>query len=114
MIIKIQRPCRNVGCRNLTTTSYCETCKRPKEDRPSAHRRGYNYKWQKASKVFLSHNPLCRHCEKEDKIVLATVVDHVIPHKGDMKLFWDIENWQSLCSSCHNRKTAKEDMGRWY
>ncbi|WP_144469068.1 HNH endonuclease signature motif containing protein, partial [Bacillus pumilus] len=33
------------------------------------------------------------------------------PHKGDKKLFWDSSNWQPLCASCHNRKTAKEDGG---
>jgi len=46
-------------------------------------------------------------------LVLATVVDHISPHKGDSDLFWDRANWQSLCESCHNRKTASEDMGRW-
>ncbi|WP_143035082.1 HNH endonuclease [Marininema mesophilum] len=27
-------------------------------------------------------------------------------------LFWDKDNWQSLCKRCHDRKTAIED-GRW-
>ena len=36
----------------------------------------------------------------------ATVVDHVIPHRGDQKLFWDEDNWQALCKSCHDRKTG--------
>jgi len=44
---------------------------------------------------------------------MATVVDHITPHKGDNDLFWDRANWQSLCESCHNRKTAAEDMGAW-
>lgn len=58
---------------------------------------------------FLMANPLCNHCGG-----VATVVDHIKAHKGDKTLFWDVTNWQSLCESCHNRKTAKEDMGRWY
>jgi 5-methylcytosine-specific restriction protein A len=42
----------------------------------------------------------------------ATVVDHIIPHQGDMTLFWDADsNWQSLCKTCHDRKTATEDGG---
>jgi 5-methylcytosine-specific restriction protein A len=41
----------------------------------------------------------------------ATVVDHKIPHKGDMKLFWDRSNWQSLCKCHHDIKTATEDGG---
>jgi hypothetical protein len=40
---------------------------------------------------------------------IANVVDHIIPHRGDMELFWDESNWQSMCEPCHNRKTASED-----
>lgn len=45
----------------------------------------------------------------------ATVVDHIIPHKGDQYLFWDRSNWQPLCKLCHDRKTATEDsqFTRW-
>ncbi len=48
----------------------------------------------------------------EERITLATVVDHIKPHKGDERLFFDINNLQPLCKPCHDRKTAKED-GRW-
>lgn len=36
------------------------------------------------------------------------LVDHIIPHRGDKKLFWDERNWQGLCKKHHDRKTAKE------
>jgi len=38
----------------------------------------------------------------------ATVVDHIIPHCGDSYLFWDSNNYQSLCDRCHNSKTWYE------
>ncbi len=41
----------------------------------------------------------------------ATVVDHIVPHKGDQQLFWDTRNWQSMSKPCHDKKTAKEDGG---
>jgi len=41
----------------------------------------------------------------------ATLVDHIIPHRGDNNLFWDEDNWQALCTECHAIKTAKEDGG---
>jgi len=41
----------------------------------------------------------------------ATLTDHIVPHKGDMKLFWDTDNHQSGCDDCHNVKTAREDGG---
>jgi 5-methylcytosine-specific restriction protein A len=59
----------------------------------------------------LSRNPLCVECERQGRITPATVVDHIIPHKGNLELFWDEDNLQALCKPCHDRKTAKE--GRW-
>ncbi|MFD1675419.1 HNH endonuclease signature motif containing protein [Alicyclobacillus fodiniaquatilis] len=41
------------------------------------------------------------------------MVDHKVPHKGDKKLFWDSKNWQPMCKSHHDAKTAREDMGAW-
>jgi hypothetical protein len=33
-------------------------------------------------------------------------VDHVVPHRGDQRLFWDAaRNWQSLCRSCGAAKS---------
>lgn len=28
-------------------------------------------------------HPLCSHCQKENKLTKATVVDHIISHRGD-------------------------------
>lgn len=77
--------------------------------RPSSSKRGYNAKWRAASKSYLFDNPLCVDCRSRGIIKSAECVDHIIPHKGDMKLFWSRRNWQALCHSCHSRKTAKED-----
>jgi hypothetical protein len=44
--------------------------------------------------------------------VIATVIDHKIPHKGDYELFWNQDNWQSLCASCHSGvKRIQENHG---
>ena len=77
--------------------------------RPSASKRGYNYRWAQARKRYLFDNPLCRSCQGIGVIKSAEVVDHIVPHKGDEKLFWDRSNWQPLCTTCHSRKTATED-----
>ena len=34
----------------------------------------------------------------------ACHLDYIIPHRGDMRLFWDESNWQALCESCHDHK----------
>ena len=80
-------------------------------NRPSASKRGYNYRWVKYSHNYLSAHPLCVICEAKGKTTAATVVDHIVPHKGSQELFWDVSNHQSLCASCHGRKTAREDGG---
>lgn len=81
---------------------------RPKDTRPSRHVRGYTSKWDKARKGYLAHHPLCATCLKDGRTTAATVVDHIVPHKGDTALFWDVGNWQALCRYHHNVKTADE------
>lgn len=64
--------------------------------------------WQKAARAFLALNPLCADCEELGLVELATDVDHIKPHRGDLRIFWDRSNWRGLCHSCHSRKTARE------
>lgn len=75
--------------------------------------RGYGGKWQRYRLAFLAKHPLCRACEAEGKVTVATVVDHVVPHRGDMVLFWKGEH-QPLCGPCHSAKTAREEGGIGY
>jgi len=68
----------------------------------------YNTKsWRVVRKIHLNNNPLCVECEKLHRVVLATVVDHITPHRGDQALFDDQTNYQSLCKPCHDKKTAR-------
>ena len=102
-------PCRHPGCPELVEPGrlYCEKHLplHPEVIRPAA-KRGYNRRWQKARKSYLEAHPLCVQCAKQGKYVRATVVDHIVPHRGDQKLFWDQNNWQPLCKSCHDKKTG--------
>ncbi|MDR5009433.1 HNH endonuclease [Agrobacterium fabacearum] len=41
---------------------------------------------------------------------LSTVVDHVIPHRGDKRLFWFRGNWQSLCTPCHSSTKQRQEQ----
>ena len=113
---RAKRICRHAGCGALCDADYCE--KHSNEAvragvmyRGNSAKRGYGYKWRKAREDYLSHNPLCIRCEVDDKTTAATVVDHIIPHKGDWSKFWNRKNWQPLCKPCHDKKTASEDGG---
>ena len=82
-----------------------------KEPLVNRHRSGaYSYKWQKRSANYLKRNPLCVRCQAADKAVSAAEVDHVTPHRGVLseELFWNEDNWQALCKSCHSKKTNRE------
>ncbi|WP_330410731.1 HNH endonuclease signature motif containing protein [Lachnotalea glycerini] len=57
---------------------------------------------------------MCVRCRERGKLVKATVVDHIIPHRGNEELFWAESNWQALCKNCHDRKTMTEDRYQEY
>lgn len=65
--------------------------------------------WRKMSKRQLAKDPLCAMCLVDTP---ATVADHIIPHHDDRKVFFDVDNLQSLCAPCHNsRKKMIEKHG---
>jgi len=74
--------------------------------------RGYGYRWQQARVLFLKAHPLCCYCKREDRLTAASIVDHITPHQGDERLFWDSRNWQPLCKPCHDTIKAAEERGQ--
>src|SRR5690606_38340289 len=73
--------------------------------RLSARARGYDHDWQKVRARFIRQNPICVECGR-----LAEHVDHIVPiSQGGARL--DERNLQSLCRSCHSKKTAREIKG---
>lgn len=81
-------------------------------NRPSAAKRGYNHEWRKARLEYLASHPHCRECSKQGVTRLATVVDHVIPHRGDNRLFWHRAGWQPLCAPCHNSIKQRQERAQ--
>lgn len=102
--------------------------RRAEVTRTSSSARGYDYKWQQASKGYLAKHPLCE-CDDckagELRLAPSQVLDHKIPHKLDealqsgnaeliaraRELFWDRENWMAMNKICHDKKTATQDGG---
>lgn len=113
MPTKPKTPCKHPGCPNLVPsgTMYCDEHKalHPESVR-SASGRGYGRAWQRERRRFLAAHPLCEECLKQGRYTKATDVDHVIAHRGDADLFWDVGNWRALCHACHSKKTSREDM----
>ena len=102
-------PCKHPGCPALIPygSKYCEAHKKlhPEATR-SASSRGYGAAWQRESRRFLAmpEHRLCEECLKEGRYVKATVVDHVVPHRGDPTLFWDRSNWRGFARVVTTRR----------
>lgn len=67
--------------------------------------------------LFTCQRPECRRLEGNTS---KLVCDHIEPHRGDERKFWDESNLQTLCKACHDRlKQAEEQAslhqrGVWY
>lgn len=86
----------------------------------------YGHQWRKARLAHLSREPLCRYCRQagilndgsrtaagdpqSDRKRCFLVVDHIIPHRGDLHLFWDMANWQTLCPDHHDIVKQREEV----
>jgi 5-methylcytosine-specific restriction enzyme A len=114
MGVTVRKICAQPGCHATSTERYCPAHARQAKPyarvddraRGSSHARGYDATWRKARAHYLAEHPLCVRCAERQRTTAASVVDHVVPHRGDMALFWNQSNWAALCTRCHNAKTA--------
>lgn len=118
MPMKPKKPCRYAGCPELINESYCEEHKKLITKQYNQYWRDkksqkfyQSQEWKTLRKKKLRINPLCEECYRNGKITKATIADHITPIKqGGTAL--DITNLQSLCWSCHSRKSVEEGS-RW-
>ena len=97
------RPCRYPGCAVLTREGYCPKHKPQKAPRRASAEYHSWYSlpiWTDDLRpAQLLREPFCRACAARGIRTRATVVDHK---------FVNPVNHQSLCKTCHDRKTALE------
>ncbi|MCI5499212.1 MAG: HNH endonuclease [Clostridiales bacterium] len=114
MAKKALKPCRHPGCPALTREGWCPKHKpapRQAQRKESAAWHGWYSKaiWvQDLRPAQLMREPFCRVCASKGWRTRATVVDHVVPFRGDWALFVSPANHQSLCKFHHDQKTARE------
>lgn len=66
-------------------------------------------RWKALRALQLAREPLCRfHWQASGVTVVATVADHVVPHREDARLFWEGE-LQSLCATCHSSTKQRQE-----
>lgn len=86
--------------------------------RGTAHERGYTGRWAVSRAAFIRKYPRCgdrpkgqrpvmSQCFEAGRVRAGYQVDHIVPHRGDRALFWDVEgNWQTLCRTCGAAKSG--------
>lgn len=108
---RMLKPCSYPGCNKLVKSGRCEEHQQPQQSqRDPARQRLYGRKWQKRRASHLAAHPWCAHCLSQGIYTPATDVHHVIPHRGDVNIFWS-SPLESLCHSCHSKETAREGRG---
>ncbi len=82
------------------------------DQRPTAARRGYDQAWRNKRHKVLARDGFTCQAEGCGRIVMGKGephIDHIIAKaKGGSD---DMDNLQTLCASCHSRKTVREDGG---
>ena len=99
--------CAQPGCSVLVPRGRC-----PAHAVQQEHGR-FNYavrRWYRTERwkqlrlaVLVDHAYTCADCHR---VELELEVDHIRKHDGDPAQFWNRENLQPLCRTCHQRKTA--------
>jgi len=110
---KPRRPCKSPMCPNLCDTDYCTEHEHldsrkqyDKTMRPQYRKLYATVAWQRIRQRILSEYPFCVLCEAQGIVTKATDIDHILDHIGDTILFYQRNNLQALCKSCHSSKTA--------
>ena len=116
---RIKRICKHPSCSNIAEDNgYCQIHQKERKDYNRIKDKSYScrayqhlyntQRWKKRRSLQLQLQPLCEECLKEGRVTLAEVADHVEDHKGDIYKFFN-GKLQSLCWSCHSKKTNKEN-----
>lgn len=115
---KPKRPCSYAGCPKLTDGQYCEEHQKlidrqyNRYGRDELSRNFYKTReWRAVRRRHLSVFPLCEECLKRGKVIRGEIVDHIRPIKQGGEKFSE-SNLQTLCWSCHSKKSAEEGS-RW-
>lgn len=83
-------------------------------DRTQAWRKWYKTaRWQKLRWSILVRDVFtCRRCKRVEGNTALLVADHIEPHRGDERRFWDADNLQCLCKACHDSDKQRAEWGR--
>lgn len=109
MPIAAPRPCTHPGCGALVRDGSGRCDKHPRtvwKKHADAPKRVTGRKLQAMRAALFARCPLCAECERQGRVTVATLRDHIIPlAEGGTDAD---DNIQGLCSPCHEAKTQAE------
>jgi 5-methylcytosine-specific restriction protein A len=112
---KSKRPCSHPGCPELTAEQFCPKHKAEhikdynRYGRDPRHKQWYGTQWKKIRTAYISKNPLCEQCLKENRYTPADEVHHIKPLADGGT--HDEANLMSLCKQHHSTITASGGWG---
>src|SRR5262245_60288672 len=116
----LTRRCDVFGCGRVKPCPRHGKRERSRETEPDYSSLYDSRRWSQTSDLHLRRYTRCgdrperapltndSQCAARQQTVAAAVCDHIVPHKGNLKLFWSSTNRQSLCLRCHGIKSQKE------
>lgn len=110
----IKRLCNYPNCNNFALDGHIYCGIHYKEPKPFENAKRSNEglyntsKWRKLRKEHLNKEPYCIKCGATEDLT----VDHIADPLGNEFLFFDKNNLQTLCKSCHRIKTSAEIQQR--
>ena len=110
-----KRICRKCKKLHRNKSGYCDShepeaksnWRKWQAKKGNRHERGYGGEWEAIRKQVIQRDKnLCQVCLSNSRLSEASAVDHIkSKSKGGND---DMSNLQSICTECHNRKTATE------
>ena len=105
------------GCRKkFTRDARCPACmvSNPPNKRTSGSTDPFyqSRAWKDLRAAYIAAFPLCCDCESRGFTEPGYIVDHVVERADDLARELDWNNLQTLCLSCHSRKTRLESTKR--
>lgn len=69
-------------------------------------------RWQKIRKMVIVRDlGICQECKKCGRYSRGNTVHHIIEAREDIEMFWDIDNLELICPSCHNKEHPDKAWG---
>lgn len=74
-----------------------------RSERAQLYRKWYKTaKWKALRKACLLRDRYQCRIRMSGCRINASLADHIVPHRGDMRLFFDLTNLQASCKHCHD------------